>query len=176
MRSRARWYESGEKCNKYFFILSKRSYNKKHLTKLKSAEGSSTEDPKVILSEIRNFYRQLYASHCHSTARFSNFFNCQSLPQLDNVKQSLCEGPITEAECLSALKMFQRSKTPGTDGLSVEFYPCFWDEISSPLIDCLNHGVLLGELSISQRQGIISLVPKKNRDPLLLKNWHPISL
>ena len=176
VQSRGRWYESGEKCNKYFFNLSKRSYNKKHITKLISAEGSSTEDPKVILSEMRNFYQQLYASHGHSTARFLNFFNCESLPQLDNVKQSLCEGPITEAECLSALKTFQRSKTPGTDGLSAEFYLCFWNEISSPLIDCLDHGALPGELSISRRQGIISLIPKKNKDPLLLKNWRPISL
>ena len=31
VRSRARWYESGEKCNKYFLNLSKRSYNKRHI-------------------------------------------------------------------------------------------------------------------------------------------------
>ena len=30
IRSRARWYELGEKCNKYFFHLEKRSYEKKH--------------------------------------------------------------------------------------------------------------------------------------------------
>ena len=35
---------------------------------------------------------------------------------------------------------------------------------------------LLGEPSISQRQGIISLIPKKKKDPLLLTNWRPISL
>ena len=39
--------ESGEKCYKYFFNLSKRS--KKHITKVKPAEGSVTEDPKVML-------------------------------------------------------------------------------------------------------------------------------
>ena len=68
------------------------------------------------------------------------------------------------------------TKTPCTDGLTAEFYLCFWTDISGPLIDCLNHGALLGELSISQRQGIISLIPKKNKDALLLKNWRPISL
>ena len=31
VRSWARWYESGEKCNKYFLNLSKRSYNKRHI-------------------------------------------------------------------------------------------------------------------------------------------------
>ena len=44
------------------------------------------------------------------------------------------------------------------------------------MIGCLNHGALLGELSISQRQGIISLIPEKKKDSLLLKNWCPISL
>ena len=31
-------------------------------------------------------------------------------------------------------------------------------------------------MSISQRRGVISLIPKKNKDNLLLKNWRPISL
>ena len=137
---------------------------------MKSAEGSSTEEPKIILSEMRNIYQQLYTSQGQtSTACSSSFLNSESLPRLDNAKKNLCEGLITEAECLSTLKTFQRNKTPGTDGLPAEFYLCFWNEISSPLIDCLNHGAILGELSISQRQGIISLIPKKNKDPLLLK-------
>ena len=33
-----------------------------------------------------------------------------------------------------------------------------------------------GEMSISQRRGVISLLPKENKDTLLLKNWRPISL
>ena len=44
------------------------------------------------------------------------------------------------------------------------------------MIHCLNHGALQGELSICQRQGIISLIPKKDKDLLSLKNWRPISL
>ena len=35
IRSRARWYELGEKCNKYFFNLEKRSYEKRHIKKLR---------------------------------------------------------------------------------------------------------------------------------------------
>ena len=31
-------------------------------------------------------------------------------------------------------------------------------------------------MSISQRRGVISLLPKKNKDTLPLKNWHPITL
>ena len=39
IRSRARWSESGEKCNKYFLDLSKRSYNKSHIKKLNRPQG-----------------------------------------------------------------------------------------------------------------------------------------
>ena len=60
VRSRARWYESGEKCNKYFLNLSKRSYNKRHIKKLKSSAGSTIEDSKTILNEMKNYYQQLY--------------------------------------------------------------------------------------------------------------------
>ena len=92
---------------------------------------------------------------------FASSIFTKSLPKLDNENQNLCEGPITAEECLAALKTFQRNKSPGRDGLTAEFYLCFWNDISGPLIGCLNHGALLGELSISQRQGIISLIPPK---------------
>ena len=126
IRSRARWYELGEKCNKYFFSLEKRSYEKRHITKLKTPEGITAEDPKVILTVMKNFYSQLYISQNQPSAeRFSNFSDYESLPKLDNEKQNLCEGPITAEECPAALKTFQHNKTPGTDGLTAEFYLCF---------------------------------------------------
>ena len=45
-----------------------------------------------------------------------------------------------------------------------------------------NHSALLfksfitGELSTSQKQGIIKLIEKKDRDKRFIKNWRPISL
>ena len=133
VRSRNRWYESGEKCNKHFFDLSKRSYNKKPITKLKHAEGSVSEDTKLILNEMRNFYEQLWprkATHLHIFHIFSTFLNrCQDS---DNVKQSPCEGPIAEEECLSAPKSLQSNKTTGTDGLSAVF--TFVSRMRSPTL------------------------------------------
>ena len=127
---------------------------------------------------MKNFYNQLYSSQYQpSTACSSTFLGHDSLlAKLDNEKESLCEGPITAEECLAALKTFQHNKTPGSDGLYAEFYLHFWNDISGPLIDSLNYSASVGEFSISQRQGIISLIPKKNKDPLLLKDWRPNTL
>ena len=127
---------------------------------------------------MKNFYNQLYSSQYQPSAACSSTFlgHDSLLAKLDNENQSLCEGPITAEECLAALKTFQHNKTPGSDGLSAEFYLHFWNDISGPLIDSLNYSASVGEFSISQRQGIISLIPKKNKDPLLLKNWRPNTL
>ena len=85
---------------------------------------------------------------------------------------------VSEDECLRALKEFKNWKSPGTDGLSAEFYKLFWTEISTDIIGNFNYRYTFktGTLSISQRHGFILLIPKKNKDKSLLENLRPISL
>jgi len=44
------------------------------------------------------------------------------------------------------------------------------------MVDSFNHVYEPGDLSISQQLGIISLIPKTNKDLEYLKNWRLISL
>ena len=44
------------------------------------------------------------------------------------------------------------------------------------MVESFNYALKYGSLSISQRQGIISLIPKKNKNAEYLKNWRPVSL
>ena len=48
--------------------------------------------------------------------------------------QQVCDGLLTKTECEEALKSMNADKTPGTDGLPVEFYKAFWDDISTHLL------------------------------------------
>ena len=68
------------------------------------------------------------------------------------------------------------NKSPGTDGLPAEFYQVFWKDIEQFLLNALNCTYTNGCLSITQRRGMITLVPKKNKPTNLLKNWRPITL
>ena len=52
-------------------------------------------------------------------------------------KQSL-EGNITKKECETALSVMKNNKSPGFDGIPVEFYKTFWADIHTFLIDSLN--------------------------------------
>ena len=49
-------------------------------------------------------------------------------------------------------------------------------EIGTLLVDSLNYAYSHGELSITQKQAIITLIEKKDKDRRLIKNWRPISL
>ena len=60
--------------------------------------------------------------------------------------------------------------------MPIEFYKVFWLDIKDFLLNAIQFIYHSGELSIAQRQGILTLLPKKEKDPLFLKKWRPISL
>ena len=52
----------------------------------------------------------------------------------------------------------------------------FWTDLKIFILNSLNYGYRTGSLSITQKQGIITCLPKPNKSPFYLKNWRPISL
>ena len=70
----------------------------------------------------------------------------------------------------------KNEKSPGIDGFPVEFYKIFWNEIKDMLLESYQYSIDTGSLSISQKQGIITLLPKSDKDLSYLKNWRPITL
>ena len=68
------------------------------------------------------------------------------------------------------------NKTPRFDGIPVEFYIVFWPDICDMLISSFNYSSQNGMLSPSQRNGVIILLPKNDKDLLQIKNYRPITL
>ena len=178
LRSKARWYEFGEKNNKYFYNLEKRNHKKKHITTLTSENDTIISDPKLILEEEANFYKNIYKSKQTNPEdkTFASLFESEGLTPLDSCEADQCEGLLTLDECAKAICSFQNDKTPGSDGFTVEFYRLFWHLLGQIMVDSFNHAFETGRMSISQKFGIISLIPKKDKDLKFLKNWRPITL
>lgn len=103
-------------------------------------------------------------------------FENDLITPLSEEKADSCEGKITNKECWSALKELQNGKTPGSDGFTPEFYKFFWKEIGNDVVASINYVFDKGELSICQKRGIITLLPKENKPNNILNNFHPISL
>ena len=149
---------------------------KKNIRKLKLPDGSTTCNPEEILLLQKSFYETLYTSKQEVNHDEVAYFMQANVPLLDNGLQRVCDGKVSVEECKKVLKLFSNNKSPGNDGLTIEFYCQFWSLISTPLIQCFNYSYDHGELSHSQKQAIISLLEKEGKDRQYIKNWRPISL
>ncbi|CAM5156148.1 unnamed protein product [Natator depressus] len=84
------------------------------------------------------------------------------------------ELPLTLAEFSEALRRMP-TKSPGMDGLTVEFYRVFWDVLGPDLVTVWAESLQSGVLPLSCRRAVLALLPKKG-DLCDLRNWRPVSL
>ncbi len=180
VRSKIKWIECGEKNSKLFLNLEKRNYENRLISKIK-VNNELITDHKEIIKEQRKFYKTLYSEKLdpeNETYKNSitTFLDNNNIKTLSNEEKEFCEMPITKSEILKSLKQLHNSKTPGSDGLPADFYKFFWTDIQDLVTDSILYALKTGELSIEQKRGIITLIPKKNKDRLHFKNWRPISL
>ena len=176
IRSRAKWIDSGEKNSKFFCNLENNNFVSKCMTKLIKNDGYQTTDQTEIIEEVRTFYKTLYSKRDSIDINLNNVIDEKSFKKLSDNDKSHLERPFTVNECLDSLKKMKNNKSPGLSGFTVEFFKFFWTDIGIFLVRSLNAGLEKGELSISQKQGVITCIPKGNKDKCYLKNWRPISL
>ena len=178
IRSEATWYDKGEKSNKYFLNLETHKKAKSSVRKFFHREGVLITDPKKILHEIYNFYSNFCKQEPLSPSEdvLNSFLNNPKILKLSDNDIRICDGKLTVDECYRSLQLFESNKSPGNDGLTVEFYRAFWHVLGSVMVDSLNYSYDYGELSNSQKEAIITLIEKNDKDKRHLSNWRPISL
>ena len=91
----------------------------------------------------------------------------------------------TDEEILNEAKRFYQSldtsnnsfcqNVPGED-LFFQLNFIFWNDIKPFFLASLNASHAKGLFSISQRRGLLTLIPKKDKSLYYVKNWRPISL
>jgi len=85
------------------------------------------------------------------------------------------EKNIEIEEIREVVKISKKDKSPGSDGLTWEFYNFFWEFIEEIYFKTFSEIKEVGELISSQKCAIVKLLYKKNGRHKL-KNYRPISL
>ena len=94
--------------------------------------------------------------------------------QLSPHQSLLCEGTMTIDEISFAVKNMNTNKSPGPDGLTVEFYRKLWDILAPHLVLVFNSCFQAGEMCESMKTSNTRVIYKGGSESL--KNWRPISL
>jgi len=177
IRSKCQWVEEGEKCTSYFLNLEKHNQEKKNITMLNIEHSNQcVKSQKDILLQIEQYYANVYRETSCENRESSIFTKQDGIPSISEQEKKEMDRQINEEECLQAVSDLPINKSPGTDGIPTEFYKHFWNEIKDYLLESYRYSFEKGELSIEQKRGLITLIPKGDKDSTLLKNWRPISL
>lgn len=174
VRARVQWIEEGEASTAFFFRRERKQSTDHWIPALRGADNVVCTDVDGIGAVLTDFYSSLFtAEPCDPVARGTLLSSLSTSLPCDQAAS--CEGPLSVAECLVAIKGMARGKTPGSDGFPVEFYLKFWEVLGEDLVEVFNYCFDRGFLTKSHRRGVISLSFKKG-DRLDPKNWRPITL
>ena len=158
--------------------MEKKNHDIKHIQCILTDNNDIITDPKQILKEEYNFYQTLYTKPNEeiNEENLNVFIKNPNIKKLCLESSLLCDENITLKECALALKAMYNNKAPGSDGFPAEFYKVFWPNIKEIILQNFQYAFTSHKLSIEQRRGILSLIPKKGSDLRKLKSWRPLTL
>ena len=176
IRSRIQWLHEGENPTKYFLTLKKRNYLEKTVKRVQDRDGQFITEQKDILEYIKTFYENLF-SNKDDTLENVSLKEILKNANLHKVSDNKLGDPISTLELSEVLKNTKHNKTPGMDGITSKFLKVFLEKKRKFFITrAINACFEKGKLPTTLRQGIITCIPKGNKERYHLKNLRPISL
>ena len=171
-RSRAKYTRDFEKNTRFFYSLEKSNFDKKTMKCLQKDDGTITTNPTEILEQQRLFYKKLYTSDETVSFKLKNTTGTKVHPE----DRTDLESDVTFEEVTQAVKQLKRQKCPGNSGLSAEFFQFFWNKMGDIYFEALKYAYCTGKLYTAATRGIITLIPKRQKNLLLLKNWRALTM
>jgi hypothetical protein len=170
--SKAKWFEYGEKSNKFFLNLMNSRQNQKLISKI--SDGSKMyHGQEEVTKGITDFYRKLYEKHLDLKSNDDDFY--KYCPKLTEAQARQVDADLTNADLEISLKTCKDS-SPGPDGIPYIIYKKYW-KIAGPIIlESWKFSVAKNTLPPSHYESVITLLPKEGKDNSDIKNWRPITL
>ena len=171
---KTKWYNEGERSNKYFLALLRRREANGQLTKL-TIDNREVSEPKEIESHVTNFYRTLYnqPEEPYSEEEKENLLD--HMERLTDEEKEMVSRPLTLADISKTLKNTNDS-CPGPDGIPYSYLKATWNLFGMVLLNAWHYSVQEKCLPLSHRTSVLRLIPKAGKNVQELKNWRPITL
>ena len=122
---------------------------------------------KKVHNHIYTFYNKLCAhQECKDDfldlVEFMGDIETQKITKAENKK---LEEPFTTTEVATFVKTMSNHKAPGLTGITRAFYKVFWNQIGNLVTSAINHSLENHSLPPKQKIGLVTLIPKQDKDP-----------
>lgn len=174
VRSRAQYAIEGEKSTQFFLNLEKRRQEKCYLNYIRNKEGKIVNDFVKIVGCVQDYYEALYKSEGSDEVATKNVLGVIK-SKLGVSDKLICEQDIMTTDIDKAIDQLSVNKSPGSDGLTTNFYKVFKKILSPILLQVFDDIEKKRVMPDSMVMGLISLVFKKG-DREDLANYRPITL
>ncbi|KAK3518301.1 hypothetical protein QTP86_018969 [Hemibagrus guttatus] len=162
VRSRFKSAAEMDAPSKFFFSLEQKNGQKRFIHAVRTESGDLLSESTEIRKQTVSFYSKLYSSEWSGAQVVEDSF-LVGLPKLSERAARELDRELSLEELHEALQRMENGRASGIDGLPAEFYKAFWAVIGQDVLDVLRDSILRGELPLSCRRAVLTLLPKKGR-------------
>ena len=177
MHDRVSEMSLGDMPTKAFFEKLKKQKSNQEPTEVYGDNRNIEKDPLKVVHVAKEFFEKKFKPTSYPSDRNLLGKFLQQLPSLDDndLDRYHLMRPVTFDELLDAIMSFKNGKSPGIDGLSIEFYKKNFEVIKHHLLNFINDSIFGTHIPRKINIGVIKLLYKKG-DAKDLENYRPITL
>ena len=154
IRARVHWRLEFEQCTRFFFGLERTRQQGKRI----SFEGLTAQQTEKLC--VEEFSREFTAAPFNSAAA-EELMAHGGVHKVPNALSRALSIPISSEELYEAAKESGRRKSPGEDGIPVEFWYSFWNHAGPWIYLLLTKAIEGNQTPSAWSKGLIRLIPKK---------------
>ena len=168
----AKWARLGDNVNSEFFAYYKGGHSSSCMRQLQREHINEMRDIAT------SFYKNLLNTQQFSVQQLQKrkiVLDCLEHKVSNEMAEALVKA-ISSAEERAALVAVGKNVCPGNDGLSLEFFLEYWDDIADVFTSSLQEVFKLGRMPAEWNEGMVYLIPKLEGVVDDIKKWRPITL
>jgi hypothetical protein len=174
-KRRVTWLVVGDRNTRYFHKIVEGRRKGNIIWEIMDGEGRVHTGQKNLQQATMGYFKELYSeqgnlsiiNQLNVVRRYPRFFSDEETRTMDS--------QVTLDEIKKVLEDFEKSKSPGPDGWTVEFFLEFFDILGETLRGAVEESRITGVVTGGLNATFITLIPKTDK-PATFSDFRPISL